>query len=113
MSYNSKYTGAQVEEFLDQIANGEIGGGGGGVAEETDPIFSASPAASITEDKISSWDAKLEGKSVMSTEASPSFPQVLFIPQELTEEQKAIARANIGVDSFIADMVNTAINSSY
>lgn len=112
MSYNSKYTGAQVEEFLDQIANGEIGGGGG-VVEETDPVFSASPAASITEDKISSWDAKLEGKSVMSTEASPSFPQVLFVPQELTEEQKAIARANIGVDSFVADMVNTAINSSY
>lgn len=111
MSYNSKYTGTQVEELLDQIANGEIGGGG--VAEETDPIFSASPAASITEDKISSWDAKLEGKSVMSTDASPSFPQVLFVPQALTEEQKAIARANIGVDSFVADMVNTAINSSY
>lgn len=24
--FNSKYTGEQVEEFLDQIANGEIGG---------------------------------------------------------------------------------------
>lgn len=26
MSYNSKYTGKQVEELLDQIANGDIGG---------------------------------------------------------------------------------------
>lgn len=28
--FNSKYAGEQIEEFLDQIANGEIGGGGGG-----------------------------------------------------------------------------------
>lgn len=29
MSYNSKYTGAQVEQLLDQVANGNVGGGGG------------------------------------------------------------------------------------
>lgn len=34
------------------------GGGGGGIAVETDPIFSASPAATITEDKMSAWDSK-------------------------------------------------------
>lgn len=56
MSYNSKYTGTQVEEFLDQIANGEIGGGG--ITTETDPIFSASPAASITDAKKAEWDGK-------------------------------------------------------
>jgi hypothetical protein len=27
MDFNSKYTGEQVEEFLDQIANGTTGGG--------------------------------------------------------------------------------------
>lgn len=27
MSYNSKYTGARVEELLDLVANGEVGGG--------------------------------------------------------------------------------------
>lgn len=111
MSFNSKYTGEQVENYLDQIANGEIGGGG--VTEETDPVFSASIAATITEENISKWNAKLEGNSVMSTEASPLFPQVLFIPQQLTDEQKAIARANIGVDSFVTDVINTAINNSY
>ena len=29
MSYNSKYTGMQVEDLLDQVANGNVGGGGG------------------------------------------------------------------------------------
>lgn len=29
MSYNSKYTGEQVEELLDQVASGNTGGGGG------------------------------------------------------------------------------------
>lgn len=55
--YQSKYTGEQVESLLDKVANGEVGGG---IEEETDPIFSASPAASITEEKIAEWDAKSE-----------------------------------------------------
>lgn len=54
--YNSKYTGEQVEEMLDQIASGELGG----IVSETDPIFSASPAASITEAKKAEWDGKQE-----------------------------------------------------
>lgn len=64
MSYNSKYTGTQVEEFLDQIANGEIGGG---ITEETDPIFSASPAASITEVKKTEWDGKQDAIADLDT----------------------------------------------
>lgn len=32
------------------------GGGGGGIAVETDPVFSASPAATITEEKMAEWD---------------------------------------------------------
>lgn len=55
--FESKYNGPQVEEMLDQIASGEIGGGGG-VTVETDPVFSASPAASITEAKKTEWDGK-------------------------------------------------------
>lgn len=58
MSYNSKYTGEQVEAILDSVANGEAGGGGGGITVETDPVFSASPAASITEKKKTEWDGK-------------------------------------------------------
>lgn len=57
MSYNSKYSGAQVEELLDQVANGNTGGGGG-ITEETDPVFTASPAASITDEQITGWEGK-------------------------------------------------------
>jgi hypothetical protein len=59
MSYNSKYTGQQVEDLLDQVASGNAGGGGGGIAVETDPIFSASRAASITEDDKEAWNNKV------------------------------------------------------
>lgn len=59
MSYNSKYSGAQVEELLDRVANGNTGGGGsGGITEETDPVFTASPAASITDEQITGWEGK-------------------------------------------------------
>ena len=53
--FQSKYSGEQVEEMLDQIASGKIGGG---IETETDPIFSVSPAASITEAKKTEWDNK-------------------------------------------------------
>lgn len=54
--FNSKYSGEQVESLLDQVASGNAGGGGGGIAVEIDPIFSASPAADITEEQIKTWD---------------------------------------------------------
>lgn len=57
--FDSKYSGEQVEALLDQVASGNAGGGGGGgITVETDPIFSASPAATITEDKKTEWDSK-------------------------------------------------------
>lgn len=57
--FNSKYSGEQVEALLDQVASGNAGGGGGGgIAVETDPLFSASPASTITEQKITEWDSK-------------------------------------------------------
>lgn len=57
--FNSKYSGPQVEALLDQVASGNAGGGGGGgITVETDPVFSASPAASITEGKKTEWDNK-------------------------------------------------------
>lgn len=46
--------GRNVEDAIHQIGTG--GGGGGGITVETDPIFSASPAASITEEQIRTWD---------------------------------------------------------
>lgn len=56
MDFNSKYKSSRIEELLDLVANGEIGGGG--ITVESDPVFSASPAASITEAKKDEWDNK-------------------------------------------------------
>lgn len=67
MSYNSKYTGQQVENLLDQVASGNAGGS---TTAESDPIFSASPSAKITDDNISEWNNKvdkMDGKQ-LSTE---------------------------------------------
>lgn len=80
MSYNSKHTGKEVEKILDSVkdkqdklvsginiknVNGQSLLGSGnidikveGIIEETDPVFLASPAASITEEKKEEWDAK-------------------------------------------------------
>lgn len=38
----------------------------GGIAKETDPIFSASPAATITDEKIADWDGKQDVISDLS-----------------------------------------------
>lgn len=61
MAYNSKYTGQEVENLLDQIAKGNTGGGG--ITSESDPIFSASPAASITEANKTEWNNKQDAIS--------------------------------------------------
>ena len=46
--------GRNVEDAINQIGTG----GGGGITVETDPVFSASPAASITDAKKAEWDGK-------------------------------------------------------
>lgn len=46
--------GKTVEDAINQIG----AGGGGGINAETDPIFSASAAANITDDTITSWNNK-------------------------------------------------------
>lgn len=71
--FQSKYSGEQVEEILDAVAKGEVGGGGGGVTVETDPVFLKSPAASITEEKKEEWDAKYSkpGGGIPASDLAP------------------------------------------
>lgn len=118
--FQSKYSGGQVEAILDAVANGEAGGGGGGITVETDPIFSASPAASITEAKKTEWDNKQDAisnldsirsgaaKGATALQGSDTSDElddvetntfVKYVAQTLTDEQKEQARKNIGAAS--------------
>lgn len=87
--YDSKYSGAQVEALLDQVASGNAGGGGGGgIAVETDPIFSASPAASITEAKKTEWDNKMDKVALATVATSGNYNDLSnkpTIPSAVTE----------------------------
>jgi hypothetical protein len=66
--FNSKYSGEQVEQLLDMVAGGNAGGGGGGgILVETDPVFSASPAATITEEDKVAWSGKQGAISDLET----------------------------------------------
>lgn len=92
--FNSKYTGEQVEDLLDQVASGNAGGGGGGISAETDPVFSASPAATITEDKIDGWDSKYSKpsggipKSDLASDVQTSLGNADTALQSYTEQYK-------------------------
>lgn len=117
--FNSKYSGEQVEALLDQVASGNAGGGGC-IIVEADPVFSASPAASITTEKISSWDEKQDAISDLETIRSGSEKgatalqgsetseelddvetntYVKYVAQTLTDEQKNQVRENLGIPS--------------
>jgi hypothetical protein len=66
--FDSKYSGEQVEALLDQVASGNAGGGGGGgITVETDPIFSNSPAATITDADKTAWSGKQDAISDLAT----------------------------------------------
>lgn len=114
--FQSKYSGEQVEAILDAVANGEAGGGGGGITVETDPVFSASPAASITEEKKAEWDNKVDkvsGKQ-LSTE---DFTTVLKTKlEELsnyddTELSNALSSLQTQFNTLVSGNASDAINS--
>lgn len=97
--FNSKYTGEQVEQLLDQVASGNAGsGGGGGITVETDPIFSASPAATITEAKKSEWDNKMDKVTLATVATSGSYNDLAdkpTIPDVSNKQDKLVSGTNI------------------
>lgn len=82
--YNSKYSGEQVEALLDQVASGNAGGGGG-ITVETDPIFSASPAASITEEEIVAWNDLAEMVDLLDKDVATLTSDVQEVQESLTD----------------------------
>lgn len=117
MSFNSKYTGQQVENLLDQVANGNAGGGGeGGVSVEIDPIFSASPAAKITDDDISAWNNKVdkvEGKQLSTEDFTTLLKQKLegLSNYDDTEIQEAVSKLRTDLDTLVSGDTTTAIKT--
>lgn len=90
--FNSKYTGQQVEDLLDQVASGNTGEGGG-ITAETDPVFSASPAATITENDKAAWSGKQDAISDLETirdGASKGAKALQSIPEEYVTEDQLI-----------------------
>lgn len=111
--YNSKYTGEQVEGMLDQIANGEIGGG---ITTESDPIFSASPAASITEEKKTEWDNKVDkvsGKQLSTEDFTSTLKSKLegLNNYDDTELSNALSTLRGDFDKLVSGDTTTAIKT--
>lgn len=111
--FNSKYSGEQVEEMLDQIANGEIGGG---ITSESDPIFSASPAASITEEKKTEWDNKVDkvsGKQLSTEDFTSTLKSKLegLNNYDDTELSNALSTLRGDFDKLVSGDTTTAIKT--
>jgi hypothetical protein len=117
MSFNSKYSGQQVENLLDQVANGNAGGGGsGGITTELDPIFSASAAAKITEENISSWNNKVDkvdGKQLSTEDFTTALKNKLggLNNYDDTEIQEAVSKLRIDLDTLVSGDTTTAIKT--
>ena len=93
--------------------------GGGGIGEETDPIFSASPAAGITQAIINYWNAKQEaiadlGQIRAGAAAGATALQPGALDGYATSDavNRAIARIQSSIDALMgADDVTVAINT--
>lgn len=75
--------GRTVEDAIKQIGTG--GGGGGGIAVETDPVFSASPAAGITEEQIVAWNDLDEMVNLLDADVAQLTKDVMGVQESLTD----------------------------
>lgn len=112
--FYSKRAGQEIEDLLDQVANG--GTGGGGIGEETDPIFSASPAASITEEKKAEWDNKVdkvEGKQLSTEDFTTTLKNKLnsLNNYDDTEINEAVNTLREDFNTLVSGDTTTAIKS--
>lgn len=61
------------------------GGGGGGITVETDPVFSNSPAAGITEEQIVAWDDLDEMVNLLDKDVATLTGDVQEVQESLTD----------------------------
>lgn len=103
--------GRSVEEAINQV-----GTGGGGVVVETDPIFSASAAAKITDNNISAWNNKVDkvdGKQLSTEDFTTLLKQKLegLSNYDDTEIQEAVSKLRTDLDTLVSGDTTTAINT--
>jgi hypothetical protein len=104
--------GKTVEDAINSIGTG----GGGGVAVETDPIFSASPAASITEEKKTEWDNKVDkvsGKQLTTEDFTSALKSKLegLNNYDDTELSNALSTLRGDFDKLVSGDTTTAIKT--
>lgn len=73
------------------------GGGGGGITVETDPVFSASPAASITEEKMAEWD---KGATAVQPASLANYVSKDDVDAELSETSTNPVQNNVVFNTF-------------
>ena len=115
IDYHSKRTGEQIEDLLDRVASGNAGGGGG-VTAETDPVFSESPAASITAEKIAEWDNKVDkvdGKQLSTEDFTTILKQKLdgLSNYDDTTISQAVEKLRTDLDTLVSGDTTTAIKT--
>lgn len=103
--------GSTVEDTINNIQTD-----GGGITTETDPIFSASPAAGITEENISSWNDKVdkvEGKQLSTEDFTTLLKQKLdgLSNYDDTEIQSAVSKLRTDLDTLVSGDTTTAIKT--
>lgn len=94
-----------------------VGGtGDSGITEETDPIFIASPAATITEEKIAEWNGKvdkIEGKGLSTEDFTTILKQKLegLSNYDDTAISQAVDKLRTDLDALVSGDTTTAIKT--
>lgn len=83
------------------------GGGGGGITTETDPVFSASPAAGISQSDITNWNGKTSNTGTVTSVTLTASTGI-----SITNSGTAITTSGTRSIS-ISDTYRTRINESY
>lgn len=103
--------GKTVEDAINQI-----GTGGGGITVETDPIFSASPAATITNGKITEWNNKVDkvsGKQLSTEDFTTALKNKLsgLSNYDDTQINQTIQSLQTQLNTLVSGNTSTAIES--
>lgn len=89
---------------------------GGGITEETDPIFSASPAASITDNKIEEWNNKVDkvnGKQLSTEDFTTALKNKLsgLSNYDDTQINQTIQSLQTQINTLVSGNASNAIES--